>query len=211
MESDFWINKWQKGEIGFHQESYNPYLVKYFNQLGDVKNIFVPLCGKSNDMLWLLDQGLQITGVELSTLAVESFFIDNKITYQIKNTGSFQCYHGENITIYCGNFFDLSATFIKSCDAIYDRASLIALPKEMRTQYIRHLENISNCLPTLLLSIEYDQKRVDGPPFSVDHEEIKNLYERRTIELLEKNPVERMPQKMIDAGVEIKQKIFLVR
>ena len=72
MHPEFWLERWQQNQIGFHQARVNPYLQQFWPQLGIAQTgrVFVPLCGKSSDMLWLRAQGHEVVGVEFSELAV---------------------------------------------------------------------------------------------------------------------------------------------
>ncbi len=65
MDKQFWIEKWHANEIGFHQEDVNPYLQTWWDklQINPGGTVFVPLCGKSRDMLWLLKQGYKVIGI----------------------------------------------------------------------------------------------------------------------------------------------------
>ena len=179
MQADFWLNRWEQNQIGFHEEDINSHLQKFWGNL-DIPSgskIFVPLCGKSSDMLWLLSQGYQVFGVELSPLAVESFFADNHLEARLSVHGSFQRWEMKGLTVFQGNFFDLKSEDLLGCCAIYDRASLIALPIEMRQQYATHLRKIVPALShTLLVTLEYDQNKMQGPPFSVAESEVNNLF-----------------------------------
>lgn len=76
-----------------------------------------------------------------------------------------------------GDVFDLSRDDIGSIDVIYDRAALVALPLGMRKKYSQHLMAISQNAPQLLLSFEYDQKRMHGPPFSISSAEVAEHYQ----------------------------------
>jgi thiopurine S-methyltransferase len=64
MEAEFWHERWETGQIAFHKHEYNNHMQAFINHLklqpGD--HILVPLCGKSLDMLWLLNQGYHVTG-----------------------------------------------------------------------------------------------------------------------------------------------------
>ena len=198
MQHDFWLDRWQEGLIGFHQERINDYLTRHFSrtnaQMGGT--VLVTLCGKSLDMLWLHEQGFRVVGVELSPLAVEAFFGENKLQPTITSSGKFQRYHADDITLLCGDFFDLTAADIGDIAAVYDRASLIALPPEMRPSYADHL---SKLLPhgtnVLLITMEYPQEQMQGPPFSVHESEVHDLYDNNfevacleSIDVLAGNP-----------------------
>jgi thiopurine S-methyltransferase len=138
----------------------------------------VTLCGKSLDMLWLQEQGYRVVGVEISQLAVEAFFGENDLQPEITTSGKFQRYDADNITLLCGDFFNLARADIGDTAAVYDRASLIALPPEMRRRYAEYLTNL---LPpginVLLITLEYPQHQMEGPPFSVQESEVHDLYD----------------------------------
>jgi len=199
MEGQFWHNKWRNNEIGFHQAGVNPHLLRSWDELSIVPaaQVFVPMCGKSRDMLWLRDQGYSVVGIELSKMAVEAFFAENNLPVTVTNRGDLCCYRADNVTIYCGDFFDLTVEHLKNVRAVYDRASLVALPPEMREQYVQHSLNILPArIKMLLVTMEYDQQAMAGPPFSVTEEEVKRHYEARfsiqslhAAEILEENPI----------------------
>lgn len=179
MQADFWLERWEQNQIGFHEEEINSHLQKFWTNLKipSGSKIFVPLCGKSSDMLWLLSQGYQVFGVELSPLAVKSFFAENKLEARVTDCGAFQRWEMDGLSIFQGDFFDLSSENLLGCSAIYDRASLIALPVEMRQQYTQHLRKIVPALShTLLVTLEYDQNEMQGPPFSVSEDEVQRLF-----------------------------------
>ena len=178
MDTDFWHERWEKTEIGFHQGKSNPMLVKHFQALSLAKNarVFVPLCGKTLDISWLLSNGYRVAGAELSTIAIDELFQGLGVEPAISEIGKFKHYSAENIDIFVGDIFELSGDIIGSVDAVYDRAALVALPKEMRNQYAAHMIELTRKSPQLLLSFEYDQTLMDGPPFSVSNEEVNHLY-----------------------------------
>lgn len=179
MQPDFWHERWQLNQIGFHQSDINPYLQQFWPQLHTAPacRVFVPLCGKSRDMLWLQGQGHEVVGVELSELAVQAFFEENGLVATVRQQGNFKVYEAARIRLYSGDFFDLTAADLAGVRAIYDRASLIALPPDMRPRYVRHMRDL--LLPgtqTLLISFDYPQHEMQGPPFSVDEAQVRELY-----------------------------------
>lgn len=195
MKQDFWHERWQKNQIAFHQQETSAHLEKYWSYLGMKKNtkVFVPLCGKSLDMIYLQKNGHEVIGVEIDQIAVEAFFAENKLTFEKKETKKYNIWKSDNIVIFQGDFFLLSDE-IKDVSAIYDRASLVALPSEMRKKYSQHLGNITaqGC-KMLLVVFEYSQEEMNGPPFSVNQKEVKELFENsfeiehlETISILEK-------------------------
>lgn len=179
MEHEFWHTKWRKGEIGFHQQEVNPLLARYLDTLPLSNNsrVFVPLCGKTLDIHWLLKQGYQVTGVELNELAIQQLFGELDIKPTIVNDGKVKRYISDRLDVFIGDIFDVSQTMLENIDLIYDRAALIALPFSMRKNYTSHLMNISNKASQLLVCLEYDQALIQGPPFSVDRREVEQHYQ----------------------------------
>ena len=178
MEKQFWHDVWHNQQIGFDQNKVNPLLAQHISTLnlspGD--RIFVPLCGKSIDMIWLLKQGYKVVGVELSEAAIEQFFDALKVQPEIWTDHAFKRYSADNIEILVGDYFQLTEDMVGSIDAIYDRASLVALPAEMRADYCLKLMSICATAPQLLITFNYDQSLQDGPPFSISEAEVKQHY-----------------------------------
>lgn len=179
MDPEFWHERWRLNQIGFHQREINTHLQAFWERLKLPvgSRIFVPLCGKSRDMLWLRAHGHPILGVELSEIAVRDFFAENGLHPRVSRRGSFAVWESDGITLLCGNFFDLTAADLDDCIGIYDRASLIALPPEMRKGYVQHLQAVlSPLIVILLVSMEYPEGMMQGPPFTVPEPEIRALY-----------------------------------
>jgi len=184
MEASFWQQRWANNEIAFHESEGNRFLIKYFGQL-KVKaggRVFVPLCGKTRDIAWLLANGYCVVGVELVATAIEQLFAELGTVPTIARINDISHYSAKDIDIYVGDIFAVSRNMLGDVDAIYDRAALVALPKEMREQYTAHLLAMTNNAPQLLITFEYDQKAMDGPPFSVSKAEVNQHY-RQTYEL----------------------------
>lgn len=193
MEPSFWHQRWKLGEIAFHEGQTNSLLVKNFRMLNLVtgSRVFVPLCGKTQDIAWLLNQGYQVVGAELSEIAVKELFEDLDIKPAVSKVGASIHYQGKNIDIFVGDIFDLTAGDLKLVDAVYDRAALVALPEKMRYQYAAHLIKITAAAPQLIICFEYDQRVMDGPPFSISAKEIMRHYDSSySLSLLESSEVE---------------------
>lgn len=166
--------KWNR----FSRKRSQPLLLKYFKELSLPKGsrVFLPLCGKTLDIPWLISNGYRVAGAELSKIAIEQLFAGLGVEPKISRVGEMDHYSAESIDIFVGDIFNLSAEILGPIDAIYDRAALVALPLEMRTRYTGHLTGISAKAPQLLICYEYDQNLVAGPPFSISNEEVKQHY-----------------------------------
>jgi len=193
MNADFWNNKWRNNEIGFHLIEVNALLTDNIHQLKlpEASRLFLPLCGKTLDIGWLLESGYQVVGIELIESAIEQLFSELAVKPQIESVGRLKCYQASNVKIFAGDFFDLSTSDLGDVDAVYDRASLIALPEQERKHYAAHLATITKRAPQLLVNLDYDQSQLQGPPFAVTEEEIKRFYSSHyKIELVKQSEVD---------------------
>ncbi|MCD2449523.1 thiopurine S-methyltransferase [Methylicorpusculum oleiharenae] len=179
MQLDFWLNKWQNKDIGFHQEAVNQSLMDFWPRLdlGNQGRVLVPLCGKTQDMLWLAGQGHDVVGVEISPIAVQEFFAENRMDAAHVQMEGLDHWSAGTLRLICGDFFATTNAVVEGVTAVFDRAALIALPPELRRRYAAHL---SSLLPygtdMLLIAIDYPPAEMDGPPFSVNDHEVNALY-----------------------------------
>ncbi|WP_120500100.1 thiopurine S-methyltransferase [Roseovarius sp. EL26] len=178
MDPNFWLARWENNHLGWHQEKAHPLLVTHLQEIvdGAASRIFVPLCGKTLDIGWLLSQGYQVVGAELSEIAIQQLFEEASVAPEITAIGPLKRYSAPQLDIYVGDVFELKQSLIGPVDAVYDRAAMVALPAEMRQRYTQHLAGITKRAPQLLISFEYDQDVMQGPPFSVPHADIAQLY-----------------------------------
>jgi thiopurine S-methyltransferase len=195
-----WLSQWEKGNTGWHQENGNVALRKFWPQLAPGSRVLVPLCGKSTDLLWLAQQGYSVTGVELSEIAVRAFFDEADIPFEISETAELKWFRGSkyHLTVVCGDYFQF---FDNPFDALYDRASLVALAPQNRPAYVQHTNNLLKPgAAKLLLTLEYDQSLVAGPPFSVLPDEVKSYWPglRR---VGDRGASSNIPAKFRDAGM----------
>jgi len=185
MNPEFWQTRWKEGRIGFNQSEVNLWLIKYRPdlKLPVGSRVFVPLCGKSIDILWLAAQGYDVVGVELVETAIQAFFAEQNIqptVHQHASNPAIKCYQGQSsgqtITLWVADIFALTADDIGRVDAVYDKAALIALPSDMRINYSEQIRNISGNAPQLLITLQYDQSKKNGPPFSISDEQVQQYY-----------------------------------
>ena len=179
MEISYWKSRWEKNNIGFHNPEINSYLIEFAEKVlpTKAKTVFVPLCGKTKDMLWLSNLGLSVIGVEAVEIACIHFFEENNLEYTISKSHGFTIYSSGTIQLWCGSFFSLPSKIIASAEFIYDRASIVALPEKLRAKYIKKLIDESKTEVSMMVhAFTYDQNLMSGPPFSVPFEEISTFY-----------------------------------
>lgn len=179
MEHSFWHNRWATNQIGFHEPVANPLLVRHCSALELTKGsrLLLPLCGKTLDIAWLLAAGYRVAGVELSELAVQQLFAELGARPRVDVLNdALKVYATDNLMVFAGDIFALGRDQLGPVDAIYDRAALVALPNTLRPSYARHLIEIGAGAPQLLISFDYEQSRLAGPPFAVPAEELTTLY-----------------------------------
>jgi len=193
MDPSFWQQRWREGRIGFHQDRVTLLLEELWHAV-DVPAgacVFVPLAGKSLDMLWLASRGYRVLGVEVSPLAVDQFFSEHHLSPTRRESKYGTHYVAAEIELICGDAFALDADVLGTCAGVYDRAALIALPADMRQRYAHQLyARLPSGCRGLLVTLEYPPHQKDGPPFTVDEDEVRRLYARDwSVELLERRDI----------------------
>jgi thiopurine S-methyltransferase len=177
MQPEFWQSRWSEGKIGFHEGAPNAFLARHASRIADRRRVLVPLCGKTEDLAFLAAHKHEVIGIELVEDAVRAFFTEHAAPPTITRHGKLAIYTSGAITIFAGDFFAVTEADVGAIDAIYDRAALIALPPEVRTQYVAHLRTLVPArTQTLLVTLEYPQDQMSGPPFSVPEAEVRSLY-----------------------------------
>lgn len=204
MEPAFWHKRWADNQIGFHQLQVNPYLQAHWPALGLAAGaqVLVPLCGKSLDLLWLAAQGYRVLGVELSRRAVEDFFVEHGLVAEVSQRGAFEVWRSGEIELWCGDIFALKAEDVAGCAGLYDRAALIALPPRMRERYMALLDELPAIGKGLLVTLDYDQSLIDGPPFSVGDGEVRAGFSGWQVDEVEGREILDESPKFLKAGVE---------
>jgi thiopurine S-methyltransferase len=215
MQPEFWHKKWASNQIGFHLPDVNPYLQRFWPDLNLAAQarVLVPLCGKSLDLLWLAGRGHRVLGIELSEKAVEDFFSEQQLQPQVSEQGVFKVYRAGSIELWCGDIFALSAEDVADCSALYDRAAVIALPPPMRERYAEHLQTILPAgLKGLLITLDYDQSQIAGPPFSVDDAQVQHLFGGAwQMQLLKSQDVLSDSAKFVQAGAtRLEERVYRI-
>lgn len=202
MQAEFWLQKWQKQETGFHLDAPHPLLQKFHRQLFDTAcSVFVPLCGKSLDIMFLVEQGYPVIGCELSQIAVDDFFDAQQMAVKTRQTEGFKVYTAENLQILQGDYFELQSAQLTAVNAIYDRASLVALPQALRKKYVMQLKKLCRHAKMLLISLEYPQQQMSGPPFSVSSHEITGLFDFASVKSLYRENILQKQAKFVEKGL----------
>ena len=153
MDPAFWHQRWETNQLGFHRPDVHPMLARYLDHLNvqDGARLFLPLCGKTVDIPWLLSRGYRVAGAELSQIAVRDLFDTMGVIPEVTPQGPLEHYHAPGVDIFVGDIFDLDDAVLGRVDAVYDRAALVALPDDMRARYVAHLPRLtqmwrSSCL-----------------------------------------------------------------
>lgn len=196
MNAEFWHSRWAENRIGFHLNDTNPALTEHWHAVKATRDdrVLVPMCGKSVDLIWLAQRHNNVIGIELSDIAVKAFFAEQLYTPMVSGVGAETVYEFDEITIHCGDFFSAR---VEPVDVVYDRAALIAMPQNMRQMYAeRLLALLKESGRILLVTLDYPQEQLDGPPFSVSKEEVENLFKDcRVIQLARNDADESHPRR----------------
>ncbi|HVV86469.1 MAG TPA: thiopurine S-methyltransferase [Kofleriaceae bacterium] len=177
IDRDFWADRWRGGQLGFHEGKPNGFVERHAAHLGSGRRVLVPLCGKAVDLAYLAGLGHDVVGVELVEEAAAAFFAEHGLAPTVARDGAFTRYQAGAITLLVGDVFATSPGVVGPLDALYDRAALIALPPDLRGRYVAHVRSLFAAgAPGLLVTIEYPQELMAGPPFSVPEDEVRRHY-----------------------------------
>ncbi len=211
MDEIDWRAHWANSNIGFHLDQANPMLVKHWPALQTVPGdgVFVPLCGKSLDLLELQKQGYFVLGSELSELAVAAFFAENHLSVSRQLAGEHEYWSSEGLAVVLGDFFTLPAGSVPA-RFVYDRAALVALPPHKQKEYAEHLLRVAPEIEQMLLiTVEYDDTRAPAPPFSTPPATVASLYhDHFTIERLETRQTIPSARKQAQGLMTITEHVF---
>lgn len=214
MNNKYWLDKWEANDIAFHENKINEYLVSYLAELNLEKgdSIFVPLCGKTKDMIWLADQGFHVIGAELSLIACQDFFKELNVIPKITQYNKFEKYQYKNIELFCGDFFELTRLDFPVVKAVYDCKALIALPSELREKYIKQIVNCLGSKINILLLTRETTCNVSPPPFPVSKKEVEDLYNLYfNVELLKSLQITEIPERLVKKGYRnITECVYLI-
>ncbi|MFT7235658.1 MAG: thiopurine S-methyltransferase [Methylophagaceae bacterium] len=179
MDAEFWHQKWESKQIGFHRDQVNHLLVKYLSALDLIagQTIFLPLCGKTVDIAWLMGQGLFVRGIELHEPAVIELFASLSLKPEVIKVGDLKQYSVKGLVVFVGDIFNLTSSILGEVNAVYDRAAIVALPETMRSDYAYQVMTVSQKSQQLMINYVYDQAQMQGPPFSVSNEELILYFE----------------------------------
>jgi len=196
---DAWLERWQVGRTGWHEPEGNQNLQKHWRATN--KRVLVPLCGKTPDLLWLESQGNEVVGVELSDIAVQGFFEEHGLAFE-RQEGPLTEYRAteRRVTIFCGDYFEFREP---GFDAHYDRGALVALTADLRQCYVKHTSSLlSPGAEQLVIAVQYDQAVCDGPPFSIDADEMQGYWPHLQA-VATVDDTENAPPKFLEAGLEL--------
>lgn len=203
MNNEYWLKKWELGDIAFHEQDITNDLKLYIEKLAlnEGDSIFVPLCGKTKDLVWLADKGFHVIGVELSSIACNEFFEELQISPTVTKQNKFIKYQYKNIVILCGNLFDLIKDDLPLVKAIYDCKALIALPTDIRIRYVKHLVSCFGTKIRILLLTRETTCDVKPPPFPVNKNEVEFLYSPYfSVQQLKHISVSNIPERLLKKG-----------
>ena len=188
MRHSDWESRWSEGRVAFHQPDVSPLLARHAGRVfGDPgpARVLVPLCGKSLDMVFLAERGAEVVGVEYVERAVQEFFAERGLAPKV--VGDPPEFRSGPFTLLVDDIFEVGVDRTGPIDAVLDRAALIALDAATRPHYAAHLAALLGPgAGVLLITLDYDQRRMDGPPFAVSHDEVRRLFSADfTVEALE--------------------------
>ncbi len=179
MDASFWHTLWTDGRIAFHEGQANLLLAEHLAGLGLAAGarVFVPLCGKTRDIAWLLEQGFEVVGVELSKLAVEQLFAEMDVVPDVRDVDGMHLFEAPGVRVFVGDIFALMPAQVGQMDLVYDRAALVAMPEEMREAYAAQVIELAQGRQQLVITFTYAQDQMAGPPFSIPEAALEDYFD----------------------------------
>ncbi|HET7503031.1 MAG TPA: thiopurine S-methyltransferase [Kofleriaceae bacterium] len=206
-----WLARWRDGRIAFHEGRPNALLEHHVARLAGCRRVLVPLCGKSEDLALLAAHGHDVVGVELAEQAVQAFFDAHALVPAVTVRGPLVEYRAGAVTLLAGDLFATTPELVGPIDALYDRAALVALPPALRPRYVEQVRTlVAGGGAGLVITLEYDQSLMTGPPFAVLEAELRALYAGASVELVEDRPFSG-EGKCTQSGVSATERCFWVR
>ena len=198
-----WLEKWEQEQIGFHKAEVHRDLITWAPRFlaGGKHRVVVPLCGKTLDMNWMVEQGHEVVGIELSPIAAEAVFEESGRPFTLQRRDGLNIYEGGDLTVICGDIFKVGRQHVGNADRVWDRAALVALPPSLRDAYAAKIRELAPEGQILLNSFAYDPTKRDGPPWSVPQKMIRGLYpEMEVLQISEE--IEQIRQAWRDLGID---------
>jgi len=184
MEQGFWQERWQQGQIGFHQGYTNPLLERFWSQLGlQAGRVLVPLCGKTLDMKWLAERGHEVLGVEFVEQAARAYFAEQGLEAERREIDGFPVLRHAGVSLVVGDFFRVGPGVTGTFDAIYDRAAWVAIAAQDRARYVKQLLALLRPGGRVLL-VNFVHDLGSGPPHSIEEPELRAKWQGFSLELL---------------------------
>lgn len=192
LNNSEWVQRWAVGNTAFHQPKYDPFLEKREDEMfgGKAKSLFLPLCGKTPDMMWMYEHGHTVCGVEIAEQAIKELFEENKIEVDIQDipdVGKLYKSKDGRLSVYVADLFDMSAKLCGTFDIIWDSRSFVAINLCDHEIYRDLLLSLMKKDGLYVLStIDYDPAVWPGPPHNIPDKLVRDVFgEVCNIELLE--------------------------
>lgn len=230
---NYWAKRWVESRTGWHMDAINPILIKYlevltgsseksssFIEANSKKKIFVPLCGKTKDLGYLLSLGYQVFSIEGVLQAIQELDKENNFQLSFDENESIYGTSDGKLKIFFGDLFKCPIEKWGPFDFIWDRGSLIAMDYSARGEYIKFMQKSvqdsnGKFVPFryLLEVVDYDRTKFPGPPRPVEENEVIELYSSwSNYKLLERIPLpeNHSLRKVPDMNSDIGQSWYLV-
>lgn len=178
MDRAYWEEVWRNDDLGFHQPKVNQHLQRFWQRLRLTPDsrVFVPLCGKSLDMDWLLSEGHEVIGADIAEKAQQDYLVTHNEPVRYTEENKLKLAWQGRLLFVVGDILHLEPEMLRSVDAVYDRAALIALPRAVRQNYALFLAHCLKPGARMLLITRQAPEERHSPPFNVSAAEVDELY-----------------------------------
>eukprot|EP01061_Rhynchopus_euleeides_P017456 TRINITY_DN29009_c0_g1_i1.p1 TRINITY_DN29009_c0_g1~~TRINITY_DN29009_c0_g1_i1.p1 ORF type:complete len:251 (+),score=104.53 TRINITY_DN29009_c0_g1_i1:59-754(+) len=191
LSLEYWNQRWQDGSTGWRNAENEPEGPPFADNVSfaegaleqkvlcEGKSAFVPLCGDSNVVLYLAEQGMTVVGLDGSAIAVQQ--LKARVAEASEDVQKrVHLVEGDFYAFLPGSEMHLGSTAknIKQFDFIYDRASFVAIDPARRDEYKSLMEAWTS--PGAVYYFEAIQRKPslvkEGPPHHTPYETVETHF-----------------------------------
>lgn len=173
---DFWNSRYLEGETGWDLGEPSPPFVTLHRQ-GVIRpcRVAIPGCGRGWEVVWLARAGYDVTGIDFAPEAIR----------HVREAARTASVAPEVVN---ADVLALPNSLAGRFDLVLEQTCFCALPPSRRPEYVEAVHRLL-APQGRLVALFYECGGDDGPPFSVDPEEVRRLFAPRfVIESLERTP-----------------------
>ena len=146
------------------------------------RNVVVPNCGRSVDMIYLAQHAARVTGTGCTPMQIEQFQEENCLYMEFDGAA----WRFDSLSLSPVPLCNLPDAQLGTVDIVYDRSAMISTAPDMRGDYLSRIDRLTRPGGRIyLMTVEFSTQRSEGP-YSISAAEVETLFgDRYTVKHLE--------------------------